>query len=108
MLKIRCHDCDQAFIWADDMPPRGKCPNPNCEGTYDVHQALKENIDARTFSAADSLLCPACGGAIPSCWGLCPHCGRFTAGSRSFRKRDIFLAVALLLLILSLLVRLAL
>ncbi len=108
MLKIRCHGCDQAFIWTDDMPPRGKCPNPDCEGTYDVHQALKENLAERTSSAADSLLCPACGGAIPSRWGLCPHCGRFTAGSRSLRKRDIFLAVALSLLILSLLVRLAL
>jgi predicted nucleic acid-binding Zn ribbon protein len=108
MLKIRCPECTRPFIWTDDMPLKGKCPNPDCEGGYDVHQALKENLAAWDPAVADSLRCPACGQTIPSRWGLCPHCGKVVAGSRSLRKRDIFLVVVIILLVLSLFVRYAL
>jgi hypothetical protein len=66
MLKIHCPECTKSFIWTDDMPPRGKCSNPSCDGGYDVHGALRRNLAARNPAAADPLLCPACGGPIPS------------------------------------------
>lgn len=107
MLKIRCPDCTKPFIWTDDMPPKGRCPNPDCEGQYDVHQALRENLAARIPTPVTATRCPACGQEIPSRWAWCAKCGRFAAGSRSFRKRDLFLTVVTILLILSLFVRYA-
>jgi predicted nucleic acid-binding Zn ribbon protein len=105
MLRIRCRRCEQKFIWTDDMPPRGKCPNPDCEGSYDVHEALKENLAARTPTAANTPSCPVCSHAIPSRWGFCPHCGEFVAGSRHIRKRDLLFLAILILLVLAALVR---
>ena len=105
MLKIHCPECAKDFVWTDDMPPRGKCPNPDCEGGYDVHEALRQNLAARNPAAADILLCPACGGPIPSRWTLCSNCGRVVIGARSFRKRHLLFLTAIALLILSLVIR---
>ena len=106
MLKIRCTNCDQCFTWTDDMPFKGRCPNPDCEGNYDVHETLKKSIAARTrTTSADAFACPACGRPIPSCWTICRSCGRIVAGSRTFRKRNLFLTVVFILIALSLLGR---
>jgi predicted nucleic acid-binding Zn ribbon protein len=105
MLKIRCSDCTKDFIWTDDMPPRGNCPNPDCDGSYDVHDGLRKNLAARYPAAADALLCPACGGPIPSRWTICNRCGRVVAGARSFRKRRLLFLTAVALLFFSLIIR---
>jgi hypothetical protein len=105
MLKIHCSDCAKDFIWTDDMPARGKCPNPDCDGCYDVHEALRKNVAARNPAASKILSCPACGGPIPSCWTLCGHCGRVVAGTRSLRKRHLLFLTAIALLLLSLIIR---
>ena len=105
MLKIRCPDCAKEFLWTDDMPLRDRCPNPDCEGTYDVHEALKLNIAARTTPVEEGPACPACGRPVLRRWALCGHCGRIVAGSRTFRKRDFLLLFVLILLLLSVLVR---
>lgn len=105
MLKIRCSECAKEFMWADDMPPRGKCPNPDCDGSYDVHAALRKNLESRNRTAADTLRCPCCGRPIPSRWTLCSGCDRVVAGARSFRKRHLLFATAVTLLLLSLIIR---
>jgi predicted nucleic acid-binding Zn ribbon protein len=107
VLRIRCPNCKKPFIWTDDMPPKGKCLNPDCEGVYDIHESLRENLAARTPAPAPSLRCPACGQAIPSRWAWCTGCGKFAAGSRTFRKRDLLLMAVIVLLLLSLFVRYA-
>jgi predicted nucleic acid-binding Zn ribbon protein len=105
MLKIRCSECTKDFIWTDDMPIRGKCPNPDCDGGYDVHSALKENLAARNPAAEEALICPACGGPIPSRWTVCNGCGRVVAGTRTFRKKHLLFLTAVALLLLSLIIR---
>ena len=105
MLKIRCSHCAKDFIWTDDMPIRGKCPNPGCDGPYNVHDALRKNLAARDPAAADLLSCPACGATIASCWTVCNGCGRVVAGTRTFRKKHLLFLTAVTLLLLSLIVR---
>ena len=107
MLKIHCPACGKHFVWTDDMPFRGHCPNPDCDGTYDVHQSLKQSVSKRTPDNRKICRCPACGGTITSRWSLCSRCGKIVAGSRAFRRRDILFAVILFLLMLSLLIRYA-
>jgi hypothetical protein len=106
MLKIRCSDCMRDFIWTDDMSLRGNCPNPDCEGSYDVHAALRKNLATRNSTAEETLLCPACGGAILSRWTICNGCGRIVAGPRTFRKRRLLFLTAVTLLFFSLIIRL--
>ena len=105
MLKIHCSHCAKDFIWTDDMPLQGRCPNPGCDGPYDVHAALRTNLAARNPAAAGRLSCPACGATIASCWTLCSGCGRVVAGARTFRKRYLLFLTAVTLLLLSLIVR---
>jgi hypothetical protein len=76
MLKIHCPDCGRNFIWTDDMPFKGNCPNPDCEGIYNVRQSLKQSVSERTPAAAKTCHCPACGEAIASRWTVCGRCGR--------------------------------
>jgi predicted nucleic acid-binding Zn ribbon protein len=104
MLKIRCRDCRKEFIWSDDMPLQGTCPNQPCEGRYDVHAALRENLAARE-RPAEGLSCPSCGSPIPSRWTLCGGCGRVVAGSRTLGRRQLLIMTAVGLLLASLLVR---
>lgn len=105
MLKIHCSECAKDFVWTDDMPIQGKCPNPDCDGSYDVHAALRQNLAARNPLASEVLLCPACGGTIPSRWTVCGGCGRVVAGARTFRKRHLLFLTAVTLLLLSLVIR---
>ena len=105
MLKIHCPECQKSFIWTDDMPPRGKCPNPDCEGLYDIHESLRQSLAARAPAAAVAFCCPACGAPIPSRWTLCNGCGRIVAGARAFRKRHLLLLSAMVLLFMSLVIR---
>jgi hypothetical protein len=105
VLKILCPDCGKPFIWTDDMPLQGDCPNPDCEGIYDVHQSLRRSVSERMAPAAKTCLCPACGGALTSRWTFCRHCGRIVAGPLTFRRRDLLFPVILFLLVLSLLIR---
>jgi len=105
MLKIQCPDCRKTFIWTDDMPLKGDCPNPDCEGGYNVHQSLKRSVFERIPPAAKTCHCPACGGSVASRWMPCNHCGRIIAGPLTFRRRDLLFSVVLFLLVLSLLIR---
>ncbi len=105
MLKIRCSDCTKDFIWTDDMPIQGKCPNPDCDGGYDVHAALQKSLATRNPAAAETLLCPACGGPIHSRWTICNGCGRIVAGAGTFRKRHVLILTGVALLFLSLVIR---
>ncbi len=106
MLKIHCPECGKEFIWTDDMPPRGGCPNPDCEAVFDVHRELRRNLEGRGVNEAAPLRCPACGGPIRSRWSVCGGCGRVVAGTRSFRKRHLLIPTAVALLLLSLAIRL--
>lgn len=108
MLKIHCPECAKDFIWTDDMPIQGKCPNPDCDGSYDVHGALRRSLAARNPADIDTLLCPTCGGQIPSRWAICSGCGRVVIGVRSFRKRHLLFLIAIVLLLLSMIVRMGL
>ncbi len=105
MLKIRCSECTKEFIWTDDMPIRGKCPNPDCEGLYDVHKGLRENLAARDPEAAKALFCPACNGPITSRWTVCDGCGRVVIGSHTLRKLHLLFMTAVALLFLTLTIR---
>ena len=105
MLKIRCSECTKDFIWTDDMPVRGKCPNPDCDGLYDVHKGLRENLEARCRAGAKPLLCPACGAPIPSRWTVCEGCGRVVIGAHAFLKKHLLFLTAVVLLLLTLIIR---
>lgn len=103
MFRIVCPACRKSFVWTDDMPLQGPCPQPDCGGTYDVHGALKENLARRATAAGPGLSCPRCGAAIETPWGLCPGCGSLVAGSRALTRKHLLLAALIVLLCLSLL-----
>jgi predicted nucleic acid-binding Zn ribbon protein len=48
-----------------------------------------------------TLLCPFCEEKITSKFTICRHCGQIVLGSKASRKRYFFLAVCLILIILS-------
>ncbi|HPK54821.1 MAG TPA: hypothetical protein PK114_10170 [Smithellaceae bacterium] len=103
MLTIHCPICKNDFVWSDDMPVTGKCPNVNCEWNYNVHVALKQNIDRHTNVAEDKTLrCPSCKEAISSRFTICRHCNNIVLGRQFFRKSYIFVAVCGILIVLSL------
>jgi len=103
MLKIHCPECKQFFLWTDDMPARGKCPNKDCEWSYDIHSALKQNITRHTGVAEKkTLLCPACGGEIAARFTVCPHCTNIVLGNKIFKKSYFFVAGCIILIGLSL------
>jgi len=77
------------------MPLQGSCPDPDCEGTYNVRRALRESVATRMPPARPGPLCPACGREIPARWGRCHGCGRFVTGRYTFRPWDLLLAAAL-------------
>lgn len=106
MLKIHCPVCKKAFLWTDDMPTQGKCPNTDCEWNYDIHSALKQNID-RLSGAAEKklLLCPSCGEEISSGFTICRHCRHIVLGTKVFKKSYFFVAICILLIILSLILK---
>ena len=106
MLKIQCPQCKKSFLWSDDMPTSGKCPTADCNWQYDIHAALKSNIESRAGAEGKkSLYCPACGAEVSSRFTICPHCRCIVLGSKSLKKRYIFLAVCIALILLSLIVK---
>ncbi len=103
MLKIHCPVCKKSYLWTDDMPAKGKCPNTDCEASYDIHSALKQNID-RISGAAEKkiMLCPSCGQEISSRFTLCRHCNHVVLGTKFFSERYLFIGVCIFLIGLSL------
>jgi predicted RNA-binding Zn-ribbon protein involved in translation (DUF1610 family) len=106
MLKINCPECNKDFFWTDDMPVQGKCLNPDCEANYDIHSALKQNIDKHTATEEKKILqCPSCGEEISSRFTVCRHCSHIVLGTMSFRKSYFFIAVCIFLIGLSLILQ---
>ncbi|MGD0022536.1 MAG: hypothetical protein ABSC54_09555 [Smithellaceae bacterium] len=103
MLEIQCPQCTKSFVWTDNMPAQSKCPTLDCSWHYNIHAELKRNIARReTKVEPKTLLCPFCEREITSKFTICPHCGQIVLGSKASRKSYFFLAVCLILIILSL------
>ncbi|MGV8057220.1 MAG: hypothetical protein AB2L12_04155 [Smithellaceae bacterium] len=106
MLKIHCPVCKKSFLWTDDMPVQGKCPNADCEANYDVHSALKQNIGRHAVVEEKKLLlCPSCGEEISSGFTICRHCSYVVLGAKFFRKSYFFMWVCIFLILLSLILK---
>lgn len=102
MQKISCPDCRKTFIWTDTMPFKGKCPTVDCEWTYDIHRELKKSVTQKEDEARQIIRCPQCHEPIDAKVTLCKHCGEVIIGSRSFKKKYLFIVVAVILVLLSL------
>ncbi|MCX5848064.1 MAG: hypothetical protein NTW65_01250 [Deltaproteobacteria bacterium] len=103
MFKIQCPKCNKSFLWTDEMPTQGKCLNPSCDWSYNIHKELGKNISNReTKPESKTQCCPFCQEEISSKFTICPHCSRVVLGNNAFRKSYFFLAVCLLLFFLSL------
>jgi len=105
MLKMTCPDCLKTFIWTDSMPFKGKCPTVDCNGTYDVHRELKKSVTRREDEAQHIIRCPHCQQPIDGRVTICSSCGEIVIGSRFFQKKYLIYAVAVILLVLSLIYR---
>ncbi len=103
MLKIQCPQCNKSFVWTDNMQVRDKCPTLDCTWHYDINNELKRNLSQREARVEPrTLRCPFCQGEIPSKFTICRNCRQIVLGSKAFRKSSFFLAVCLILIILSL------
>lgn len=109
MLKIQCPKCKKSFFWTDDMPVEDKCPNPDCQWSYDVRKEVGRNIDIRENRQETQTrrltMCPSCQNEIRSRLTVCSHCGRVVIGSKSYRKGSVFLTVCFFLIFLSLIIK---
>jgi hypothetical protein len=106
MLKIQCPSCNKSFLWTDDMPVAGKCPNTDCEWNYNIHSELKRNIAQRGATVVQKILrCPSCSEEISSRFSTCSHCGHVVLGTKAFKKRYLFVAVCIILIALSLILK---
>jgi hypothetical protein len=107
MLQIHCPVCKKSFFWTDNMPVVGKCPNTDCEGNYNIHSALKQNIDRHTGAAEKKILrCPSCSEEISSRFTVCRHCNHIVLGDVTMKKSYLFVAVCILLIGFSLILQL--
>lgn len=102
MQKINCPDCRKTFIWTDTMPFKGKCPTVDCEWSYDVHRELKKGVSKRQDGAREILRCPHCRKPIDGKVTICKSCGEVIIGTRFFKKQYLFVVVAAILVLLSL------
>jgi hypothetical protein len=107
MLKIQCPECNKIFFWSDDMPIQGKCPTIDCNWQYNIHAELKHNIDQREAVKVEDkkLLCPSCNEEIFSRLTICRHCGQIVLGNKAYKKANFFLAICMILIILSLILK---
>lgn len=102
MLKIECPECLRSFVWSDNMPLKGKCPTPDCEWRYDVHEEIKKSSAKKLHETETTILCPNCKNPIESKITTCKNCGHFVLGSISFRKMSMVITGIVILLMLSL------
>ncbi len=106
MLKIHCPECKKSFLWTDDMPTKGKCLNTDCEANYDIHSALKQNIDRLAVVAEKKiLLCPSCGEEISSHFTICRNCRHVVLDTMFIKESHLFMGVCILLIVLSLILK---
>ncbi|MBN1614729.1 MAG: hypothetical protein JW950_09715 [Deltaproteobacteria bacterium] len=106
MMKIQCAECGRSFIWSDDMPLQGKCPEQDCEWRYDVQEEMKKAAEKKAQAMQkDLVLCPHCQKPLNSRWTLCPHCGDVVVGRLSFSRKHLFILGLTVLVILSLIYR---
>jgi len=102
MLKINCPECGKQFIWTDDRPPQGTCPNDGCDWQYDVRKEIGKGIAKRANASPQaSFSCPECGSPLNSGWMRCSSCGTLILASRSIEKRHVAFASMLLLVLLT-------
>lgn len=107
MLKIQCPECNKNFLWTDDMPTEGKCPAPDCSWQYNIHAQLRRNIAKHETAEIIStkLTCPSCNEEITAKFSICGHCGRIVMGGKFFKKTSFFLAICIILIVLSLILK---
>jgi len=96
MLKINCPDCLKDFMWTDHMPAKGKCPTPDCEWRYDIHQELKKGVEKHCVKTGHA--CPGCGASLESRFCYCPNCKKLILGPISV-SRNVFLSAVIAILI---------
>lgn len=102
MLKIECPECLKSFVWADNMSLKGKCPTPDCEWIYDVHEEIKKSSARKLHKTQETAFCPNCKEPIESKKTVCKNCGHFVLGSLTFRKISLVITGIVILSILSL------
>ena len=102
MQKITCPECRRTFIWTDTMPFKGICPTVDCEWNYDVHRELKKSVTRKEDEARQIIRCPKCDHPIDAKTTLCKQCGEVVIGSWSFNKKYLFVVVAVVLILISL------
>jgi hypothetical protein len=103
MMKINCPECNKSFIWTDNMPTQGDCPTLDCKWSYNIHSELEKNVNkGEPQEKSKELLCPSCAGEIVSRLTICHHCDLIVVGSSALRKSYLFVAICLILIMLSL------
>jgi len=106
MLKINCPECNKSFLWTDNMPTQGECLTPNCKWRYNIHSELKKNVNkSEPQEKSKALHCPSCKGEIVSRFTICPHCNLIVLGSSTLKKSYLFVAVCLILIVLSVILK---
>lgn len=102
MQKIHCPECGKQFMWTDDQPIKGKCPNPGCNGQYDVREAIGKSLAREEAgSSPENNVCPACGSPIFSRWTCCKVCRTLILGLRPVGKLMLMLVGLLILVLLT-------
>jgi hypothetical protein len=102
MQKINCPECENQFIWTDDQPPRGKCPNESCEWQYDIRKGIGKGLTKRSHTIPQAALtCPECGASLSSNWmDTLSHLRRPDPGVKTAKKTscgfDSFMVLVLL------------
>lgn len=93
MQKIECPKCLRSFMWTDNMPVRGRCPNIDCNWEYDLHEEIRKSVERKSIPK-DAIICPHCGKPISSKMTICENCGDVIIGSKFFTKERFFIIFA--------------
>ncbi|MCD6570839.1 MAG: hypothetical protein J7L53_09080 [Deltaproteobacteria bacterium] len=96
MVTVRCPTCGKKIVWDDFQPITIKCSE--CGETFNVHQALKDNIRRREQEAGRKTYhCPHCRGAISRRWFIrCPECGRYLFGRFTLHGNWLWVATLII------------
>jgi len=90
MQKIHWPECGKQFVWTDDSPPQGICPNDHCEWQYDIRKEIGKSIAKRAnIVRQTTFVCPECGSPLISGSIRCSSCGTLILASRSVKKRYV-------------------